>query len=103
MRVRSVCKIVGIVVAVVAPAFSPAGAQTRPDARTMACNDVRELVFERGAAVISTGERTYARFVESQFFCQPVAEIAEPAFAETRDNPECWIGYICRNRSDMNQ
>ncbi len=67
----------------------------------MACNQVRELVFGSGAIVITTGDRKFERFVESQRFCQPVDEVSVPAFVETRDNPECWIGYVCRNRDDV--
>jgi hypothetical protein len=103
LRARSAAKIVSIVMVLLPLSNLPAGAQARPDARTMACIDVRELVFGKGAVVITTGERTFARFVESQLFCQPVAEISTPAFVETRDNPECWIGYVCRNRSDLNK
>ena len=76
-------------------------AQARPDIRTMRCADVLELVFRQGAVVVTTGENTYERFVEGQRQCQPFSEIAVPAVAKTRDNPECWVGSICRNRSDF--
>ena len=87
--------------ALLALALSAADATARQDARKMACNDVRELVFSAGAVVITTGDRTFDRYVESQRFCQPVDEVSVPAFVETRDNPQCWIGYVCRDRSDM--
>ena len=76
-------------------------AQARPDIRTMRCADVRELVFQKGTIVVTTGDTTYERFVEGQRQCQPFAEIAIPAVAETRDNPKCWVGSVCRNRSDF--
>ena len=76
-------------------------AQTRQDTRTMACNQVRELVYSSGSIVITTGDQKFQRFVESQRFCQPVDEVSVPAFAETQDNPDCWVGYLCRNREDL--
>lgn len=76
-------------------------AERRPDIRTMNCADVRALVFQHGAVVVTTGDNTYQRFVEDQRQCQPFDEIAEPAVAATRDNPECWIGSVCRNRGDF--
>ena len=78
-------------------------AQARPDMREMRCADARELVFLNGSIVATTGEGTYERFVEGQMQCQPYAEIAVPAVAETMDNPECWVGSICRNRGDLKE
>ena len=81
--------------------FASDVAIARPDATKMSCAAARELVFQQGAVVMTTGKYTFARFVESQFHCQPVDEISRPAFVKTRDNPECWIGYTCENRSDF--
>ncbi len=87
--------------ALVSALIVPTGnaAIARPDATKMSCAAARELVFQQGAVVVTTGRNTYARFVESQIHCQPVDEISRPAFVTTRDNPECWIGYTCENRS----
>lgn len=87
--------------ALLALAFSAADAKARPDVTEMSCNEARELVFRQGAIVMTTGERTFERFVESQRFCQPVDEISVPAIVVTRDNPQCWVGYVCRNRADL--
>ena len=76
--------------------------QARPDASRMTCSAVREVVFQHGAIVMSTGPTTFDRFVESQRYCQPVNEIATPAIVSTRDNPQCWIGYVCRDRAGLN-
>lgn len=76
-------------------------AQARTDLRTIICADARELVFLKGAVVFTTGDTTYQRFVEGQRQCQPSDEVAVPAVAATRDNPECWVGYTCRNRSEF--
>lgn len=88
---------------VLASALAPlaGAAMARPDVRTMYCADARELVFRKGAIVVTTGDTTYERFVEGQRQCQPFDEIAVPAVAETRDNPECWIGSVCRNRGNF--
>ena len=43
----------------------------------MACNQVRELVFGHACAIVlTTGERKFERFVESQRYCQPVDEVS---------------------------
>lgn len=78
-----------------------AGAQARQDVRAMTCAGAREQVFQKGAAVFTVSETTYERFVEGQRQCQPFDEIAVPAIVATRDNSKCWVGYICRNRSDF--
>lgn len=95
-------KIVGsALVTIVLLAGTAAAAESRPDIRTMSCAEVRALVFQRGAVVVTTGDNTYERYVDDQLQCQPFDEIADPAVATTLDNPECWVGSICRNRSDF--
>ncbi|HSM41683.1 MAG TPA: hypothetical protein VK862_13090 [Afifellaceae bacterium] len=90
----------GIVLAMLLTGPS-AAAERRPDIRTMNCADARALIFQRGAVVATTGENTYQRFVDDQLQCQPFDEIAVPAVAATRDNPQCWVGSVCRNRGDF--
>ena len=73
---------------------TPAHAQGRPSSVTMSCGQAARLVQRRGALVLGTGGQTFDRFVRDRSFCE-VTEIAKRAFAPTRDNPACPIGYTC--------
>jgi hypothetical protein len=64
----------------------------------MNCGQARGFLAARGAAVIGTGGQTYDRFVRDRSFCQPT-ETTQAAFVPTRDTPECFIGYRCREPS----
>ena len=89
------------IAACVVSALTISAADARTDLRATTCAAAREAVFQSGSAIFTTGENTYERFVEGQLQCQPFDEIAVPAIAATLDNPQCWIGYICRNRSEF--
>lgn len=73
---------------------SPALAQGRPSSVAMTCGQTARLIQTRGALVLGTGGQTYDRYVRDRTFCEPT-EIARRAFAPTRDNPACFIGYTC--------
>jgi hypothetical protein len=45
--------------------------------------------------VLSTGGTLAERIVRDRSFCT-FTEIAELRFAPTRDNPQCPVGYRCR-------
>lgn len=66
----------------------PALAQARPDARTMTCGEVRALIRDHGAVVITTGRYTYKRFVYHRGFCLYSERIGHEWIA-TSDTPEC--------------
>lgn len=72
----------------------PATAQTRPDTTTMTCGQARGTVARAGGIVLGTGGPTYDRFVRDRRFCEPT-EFTKAAFAPTRDNPRCFVGYTC--------
>jgi hypothetical protein len=47
--------------------------------------------------VITTGPSTYDRYVNSGQFCvRP--EIPAPTWISTVDTPQCFVGYVCRDR-----
>ena len=46
-----------------------AGAQARPDTRSMSCQQLQNFVKDNGAVVMNTGPRTYNRFVHHRGFC----------------------------------
>jgi len=70
-----------------------AQAQGRPDARTMTCGEVRSLIDQRGAVVITTGNYTYQRFVAHRGFCNYSERIGHDWIA-TSDIAECRL-RIC--------
>lgn len=88
-------KKMALVLALMATASS-AQAQQRPSTLSMNCNQARQLVFARGAMVLSTGTYTYERFVRDRSFCE-INETIEPMWAPTRDTPQCPVGYRCRD------
>jgi hypothetical protein len=52
-----------------------------------------------GAVVLDTGPSTYARFVRSGAECT-VGLFPEPAWIPSSNNPQCFIGYRCKDVSD---
>ncbi|MER2269637.1 hypothetical protein [Methylobacterium oxalidis] len=72
----------------------PAIGQNRSVTARMTCNDVMRLVKTEGAIVLNTGPGP-ERVVRDRSFCE-FTEIAELRFAPTRDNPQCPVGYRCR-------
>lgn len=77
----------------------PAGAlaQGRPATPLLTCAEAAALVAREGAIVLDTGPYTYARFVRDGGFC-PLPEAPKPSFEVTRDNPKCFVGYVCRDK-----
>ena len=58
MKARSIAWIAGAMVFAVT-----ASAHARPDTRTMSCEQVRSLIQGHRAAVLTTGQNTYDRYV----------------------------------------
>lgn len=73
-------------------------AQGRPSSVSMTCAQARGLVAARGGIVLGTGGQTYDRFVANRSFCE-ITESTVTAFAPTRDNPQCFVGYRCKELS----
>ncbi len=69
-------------------------AQARQNTTRMSCRQAQDLVYSRGAIVLSTGRTTYDRFVASRAFCSP-GDYIKRAYARTRDRRSCPIGYTC--------
>ena len=74
-----------------------AAAQPHPAAARMTCAQAAGLVASAGAAVLSTGPRTYERFVAHAGLCL-IGEIGLPAWVATADAPQCPVGVLCRER-----
>lgn len=71
-------------------------AQGRPDARTMTCQETRQVIERNGGAVLTTGRHTYDRYVNHSGQCVWQGEIARPAYIETRDSPSCQVNRCVR-------
>lgn len=69
-------------------------AMARPDTRQMSCLEARSLVQRAGGIVLSTGTRTYDRFVSGFQFCQADERLMS-RWVPTRDQKRCFIGFSC--------
>ncbi|MDQ0348387.1 hypothetical protein [Ancylobacter vacuolatus] len=74
----------------------PASAQARPNSLAMSCAQARALVQREGAVVIGTGPNLYDRFVTDAGYC--TSKRSKPAWIETRDEAQCLVGQLCRER-----
>ena len=75
-------------------AASAAEAQ-RPSTTDMTCREAQATVARQGGIVLGTGGPTYDRFVRDRSFCE-VTEITTRGLAPTRDEPQCLVGYRCK-------
>jgi hypothetical protein len=91
---RSVLTVLALVLAATA-----ATAQVGPPTSQRTCGANRQLVMREGAVVLDTGPTTYARFVRSGAQCL-VDQFPEPAWVPSSNNPQCFIGYRCKDGSD---
>ena len=82
-----------------ASAATAATAQAGPPTSQRTCAANRQLVLKEGQVVLDTGPSTYARFVKNGSECS-VDQFPEPAWAPSSNNPQCFIGYRCKNGSD---
>jgi len=87
---------VAIAVGAMSVAAIPA-AQARPDSTRMSCSAARSLVAGQGGVVMGTGPSLFDRYVVSRAFCAST-QVTEPAFVPATDNPQCFVGYTCRER-----
>lgn len=76
--------------AVLAAMAVPALAQGRPDARAMTCDQILGLIDQRGAAVLTTGQYTYDRYVADRRFCM-MEETTRKVSITTRDTDRCRV------------
>jgi hypothetical protein len=76
-----------------------ATAQVGPPTSQRTCSANRQLVLREGAVVLDTGPSTFARFVKNGSECT-VDQFPEPAWVPSSNNPQCFIGYRCKDGSD---
>ena len=77
----------------------PALAQVGPLTTARTCSEDRALVSARGAVVLSTSAMTYARYVKDAAYCL-VDQYPAPAWVPSADNPQCFVGYRCKDGPD---
>ena len=80
-------------------AASSAEAQVMMTARAMPCGVLQGAVLQHQSELIRTGEYTYDRYFT---YCQK-NQVASPARLSARDNPQCFVGYTCREGEDHGQ
>ncbi len=88
-----------LTLSVLALTATVAAAQVGPPTSQRTCGANRQLVKKEGAVVLDTGPSTYARFVRSGAECT-VDQFPEPAWVPSSNNPQCFIGYRCKDGSD---
>jgi hypothetical protein len=86
-----------VTVAVLGVTAVSAVAAPRTDVSQLSCEQAQSLIVQRGAAVVTTGPRTYKRFVSDARFCDAGDHYLHPAFTRTADKRSCYIGYTCEN------
>ena len=70
-------------------------AQPRGASLRLTCREAMDLVKREGETMIALGNGPPERTVRDRGYCE-LSEIAELRFVPTRDNPQCPIGYRCR-------
>jgi hypothetical protein len=85
-----------LIVTVAALAATAATAQVGPPTSQRTCSANRQLVLKEGAVVLDTSPSTYARFVKNGSECL-FGQFPEPAWVPSSNNPQCFIGYRCRD------
>jgi hypothetical protein len=60
----------------------------------MTCEAINRFVRLSGETVMSTGPRTYRRFVASAAFCDRT-EVVEVSFVPALDTPYCPVRFAC--------
>ncbi|KQP51697.1 hypothetical protein ASF39_07905 [Methylobacterium sp. Leaf108] len=85
----------GLVLVLGLVVLSKSAQAQRPSTVDMTCRQAQATVAQAGGIVLGTGGPTYDRFVRDRGFCE-VTEIATHALAPTRDTPQCFIGYRCK-------
>ncbi|MDQ0505511.1 hypothetical protein [Xanthobacter agilis] len=73
---------------------SAASAQGMVRSTDLSCAQAARLIAEKGAVVMATSPTLYDRYVRDLSFCDYDMQL-KPEWVPTRDNPQCFIGYIC--------
>ncbi len=70
------------------------------NAMAMSCSAAQTYVTSRGAALMVTGRREFDRYVSDESYCYRTHGLVAKV-TQTRDNPQCMIGYVCVGHDDL--
>jgi len=99
-QVRNNMKIllhIALVIGLLASLTLRAQAFPRPYAPKLSCGEIKGMIQQKGAVLLSTGPFTFDRFVRDQGYCMQ-GEITDPAWIVSLDQPQCYAGYTCGGR-----
>lgn len=80
-------------------AITVSQAQTRPYTPEMICAEVKAIVAQSRHVVLATSPNAYELVHVDGGACKNGLTSA-PAFEPTRDDPNCFAGYRCKDRSN---
>lgn len=76
-------------------ALGTSAAFARPDTTKLTCAAAQSIVAQAGSIVLSTGPGLYDRYVANGNYAGSF-ETAVASYVPTKDNAECFIGYVIR-------
>lgn len=83
--------------------FSGSAASARPDTRNYTCEGAQAFIASQGGVTMSTGDRTYQRFVHTRSSCLGLQTV-RATYAPTKDVPKCRLSTCAmRSTSDGNR
>lgn len=88
-----------LIAALLLPACAHAQARDRVFAPALTCAAVRAVVVQAGDVLVATSANAYERVFRDSGACREDVTSA-PAFAPTSDDPVCFTGYRCRQRTN---
>ena len=66
------------------------------DTHTMSTTQLRELIQDRGAVILTTGPELFDRYVANDSQCS-IGEKIKRAYVPTADSSSAFVGYACVN------
>ncbi|WP_096172800.1 hypothetical protein [Cohaesibacter sp. ES.047] len=78
-----------------------ASADARVDSQKMSTSALQELIQDRGAVILTTGEDLFDRYVASKSECL-IGESTERAYVPTADSSSAFVGYTCVSPDPLN-
>lgn len=74
-------------------------AQGRTDTRALTCAAVKAVVARDRDVVLATSDTAYEAVHQDNMACAS-DETGAPAFTPSRDDPSCFAGWRCKQRSN---
>lgn len=74
-------------------------AQERTDTRALTCSAIKDFVARHGDVVLASSEMAYEAVHLNSMACAS-DETGAPAYAPSLDDPSCFTGWRCKQRSN---